>query len=92
MALSRVMDMVSQAEKEGVSLAVLISRELTVEEMDTAQEELARELDSNFESISSFMADIEVPSLEDALADLENSTDHVQKSASDKAESASSPY
>ncbi len=84
MDLSRVTDMVSQAEREGVSLAVLISREMTADEMDAAQAELARELDSNFESIRSFMADVEVPSLDEALAAFENGADHLARGASDR--------
>lgn len=62
-----MIEMVSQAEKEGVSLAVMIAREMTAEEMDAAQLELASELSTRYTSIKHFMADVEVPSIEEAL-------------------------
>lgn len=36
--LSRMMELVSQAEKEGVTLAAMVTREMSVEEMELAQD------------------------------------------------------
>lgn len=68
MGLSRVRELVSQAEKEGVSLGILIAREMTAEEMDLAQSQLCGELEASYSSISNFMAKIEIPSIEDILS------------------------
>jgi len=68
MGLSRVRELVSQAEKEGVSLGILIAREMTAKEMDLAQSQLCGELEANYSSISNFMAKIEIPSIEDILS------------------------
>ena len=68
MGLSRVMELVSQAEKEGVSLGVLISREMSPEEMDAAQSDLFAALSENYCSIDHFMADVNVPSIDDILS------------------------
>jgi epoxyqueuosine reductase QueG len=85
MGLSRVMDLVSQAEREGTSLGVLISHEMTEDEMAEAQQELRAALDENYTSIESFMADVEVPSLEDALSRNESSPGPVMNALSDEA-------
>ncbi len=68
MGLSRVMELVSQAEKEGVSLGLLISRELSPEEMDEAQADLATALSENYCSIDHFMAEVAVPSIDEILS------------------------
>ena len=61
------MELVSQAEREGVSLGVMISREMSVEEIEAAQLDLAEAMKKNFANISRFMADVEVPSLEELM-------------------------
>ncbi len=62
------MELVSQAEKEGVSLGVLISRHMTPDEMDAAQMDLAAAMNENFAAISHFMAGVEVPSIEEIVS------------------------
>ncbi len=68
MGLSRVMELVSQAEKEGVSLGVLISKEMSPEEMQAAQIDLAAALSENYASIGDFMAGIKVASIDEILS------------------------
>jgi hypothetical protein len=68
MGLSRVTELVSQAEKEGVSLGLLISREMSLEEMDAAQLDLAAALSENYCSINHFMAEVKVPSIDEILS------------------------
>ena len=68
MGLSRIMELVSQAEKDGVSLGVLISREMNGEEMESAQTELALAMRENYASIKHFMADIDIPSIDEVLS------------------------
>lgn len=77
MTLSRIMELVSQAENEGITLAEMISRTMSSEQIDSAEAELAEELSHNYGNIEEFMSDVEVPSLdeieslsEDLLTDL----------------------
>jgi len=60
---------VSQAEKEGVTLAEIIAREMSLEEMELAQDALAAHLSDNYESIRDFMSDVSVPSIAEVMAD-----------------------
>jgi len=68
MTLSRIIELVSQAESEGITLAEMISKSMSSEQIDVASMELAEELSNNFENIESYMSDVEVPSLEDIAA------------------------
>ena len=68
MTLSRIIELVSQAEREGITLAEMISKSMSSEQIDVASMELAEELSNNFENIESYMSDVEVPSLEDIVA------------------------
>ena len=68
MTLSRIIELVSQAEREGITLAEMISKSMSSEQIDVASMELAEELSNNFENIESYMSDVEVPSLEDIAA------------------------
>jgi hypothetical protein len=68
MGLSRLKELVSQAEREGVSLGVMISRRMSPEEIEMAQMELAEELCANHVSIERFMADVKVPSIDEIIA------------------------
>jgi len=77
MTLSRIMELVSQAENEGITLAEMISRTMSSEQIDSAKAELSEELSLNYGNIEDFMSDVEVPSLdeieslsEDLLTDL----------------------
>jgi len=63
MAAVDVGELVSQAEKERVTLAEIISRTMTPEQMDELQNGLRTELASNYGNIEGFMRDIKVPSL-----------------------------
>lgn len=68
MALSDMMRLASQAEKEGVTLAERISRSVSPEDIDRMQEELERELAASYRNIEEFMGGIEVPSIDDILS------------------------
>jgi hypothetical protein len=63
MARATLVDLVSQAEKEGITLAEVISRSLSPKELDLMQAELADELSNNYRNIEEFMSGVEVPSL-----------------------------
>jgi len=74
MAALEVGELVSQAEKEGVTLAEMIYRTLTPEQIDEMQSGVCIELASNYGKIERFMHDIKVPSL-DELMGLDELTD-----------------
>jgi hypothetical protein len=74
MAALEVGELVSQAEKEGVTLAEMISRTLTSEQIDEMQSGLCIELASSYGKIEGFMRDVKVPSL-DELMGLDELTD-----------------
>ena len=63
MAPVTLVDLVSQAEKEGITLAEVISKTLDPRELDLMQAELAHELSENYRNIEEFMSGVEVPSL-----------------------------
>jgi hypothetical protein len=63
MAGMTLVELASQAEKEGITLAEVISRTLDPRELDLMQAELADELSENYRNIEDFMSGIEVPSL-----------------------------
>ena len=58
-----LVELASQAEKEGITLAEVISRTLDPRELDLMQAELADELSENYRNIEGFMSGIEVPSI-----------------------------
>jgi len=74
MRMTRVtlVELVSQAEKEGITLAEIISRTLNPEELDLIQSNLENELSENYRRIENFMGEVEVPSLTE-LMDLDTS-------------------
>jgi len=63
MSLSRIEELVSQAESEGVTLASLISRYMTPEEISDAQHDLASAIAVFSSRTQDFMAGVEVPSV-----------------------------
>lgn len=63
MASVTLVELASQAEKKGITLAEVISRTLDPRELDLMQAELADELSENYRNIEGFMSGIEVPSL-----------------------------
>ena len=63
MAGVTLVELASQAEKEGITLAEVISRTLDPRELDLMQAELADELSENYQNIEGFMSGIEVPSI-----------------------------
>ena len=63
MARVTLVRLASQAEKEGITLAEVISRTLDPRELDLMQAELADELSENYLNIEEFMSGVEVPSL-----------------------------
>lgn len=81
MAAIDVGELVSQAERERVTLAEMISRTMTLEQMDELQSGLRTELASNYGNIEGFMRDVRVPSLYeltglDELIDMDSVTDN----------------
>lgn len=68
MAYSNMMRYVSQADKEGVTLAEVLTRKLSARDLDEIQAALAEELSSNYRNIEDFMNDVSVPSIDEVLA------------------------
>jgi len=62
-----VSELVRMAEAERLTLAEVISRELTPEQIDSLQGTVSLDLTHNFESISDFMVDVHVPSSDELL-------------------------
>jgi hypothetical protein len=56
-----VEELVRMAEEERLTLADVMSRELTPKQMDALQGTISLGLTHNFESISEFMSDVQVP-------------------------------
>ncbi len=69
MMLARVMELVSQAEREGVTLAAMMSKEMSSGEMELVQRDLIARLNDNYSKIESFMAEVTVPSMDRILAE-----------------------
>jgi len=63
-----MMELVSQAEREGVTLAAMVSREISSEEMELIQEDLASRLSENYAKIENFMSEVNIPSMEEILS------------------------
>jgi hypothetical protein len=63
MACVTLVELASQAEKEGITLAEVITRTLDPRELDLMQAELANELSENYRNIEEFMSGVEVSSL-----------------------------
>lgn len=63
MASMTLVELAGQAEKEGITLAEVISRTLDPRELDLMQAEIADELSENYRNIEGFMSGIEVPSI-----------------------------
>jgi len=62
------MELVSQAEREGITLAAMFTREMSVGEMELVQDELAGHMNDNYAKIKEFMAGISIPSMEEVLS------------------------
>lgn len=84
MGLSRVMELVSQADEEGVSLGLLISREMSPEEMDEAQADIATALSESYCSIDRFMAEVTIPSIDEILSKGDTNLTSAGRSPSDE--------
>ena len=71
-------NLVSQAEREGVTLAEILNRELGPGDLDKIQSFLSDEISRNYNAIEEFMRDVEVPGTydfssmdDDTLCDLQ---------------------
>lgn len=53
--------LISQAEEEGITLAQVMTRELSMNEIDQVQESLRTEMADNYAAIEDFMENVEVP-------------------------------
>jgi len=67
MAYSRLMELASQAEAEGITLAELLARDFGSDELDSVQAELTSEISEGYGSIGAFMEGVDVPSIEEFL-------------------------
>ena len=65
---ARLLKLAGQAEKEGVTLAELLTRDMSPEELDTAQAGLAIDLAENYSDIEEFMDGVEVPSIDEIIS------------------------
>lgn len=77
MSVAMMIELVSQAEKEGTTVAEIIARQLTVEQMDKAQADLEERLAENYRSIEEFMADVCVPSIDEVMSMSEDERSHM---------------
>jgi|GEM_PF-1590677 len=68
MSLSKLVELVGKAEEEGVTLAAMISANLSPEDLEAARLELSLELSRGYSAIEDYMEEVEVPSLEDIVA------------------------
>mgnify|MGYP007088118958 CR=1 FL=1 len=82
-------DLVSQAESRGVTLAEVLSSELSAKDMDEMQSELGQRMSENYSSIERFMAGVEVSSIADfsglSTADLDEFQAQILAALSDDA-------
>ena len=53
--------LVSQADQNGVTLAEIMAKELSPDEIDRMQQYIRREMNDNYSAIEVFMQDIDVP-------------------------------
>ena len=53
--------LVSQADQNGVTLAEIMAKELSPDEIDRMQQYIRREMNDNYSAIEGFMQDIDVP-------------------------------
>ena len=73
MSHARLLGLVRQSEREGVTLAEIILKTVSAEELDKLQSELAEDLSEGYESICEFMSGVDVPSLEEIMRTEETS-------------------
>jgi len=71
--------LVSQAEREGVTLAQMMEKELSVSEIDRIQQFIEREMSDNYAAIENFMKDVEVPGTYDFSSMGEEQLDVIQE-------------
>ena len=62
-SLSSLEELVSQADREGVTLAEVIARSMTPKQMNVLQRGVQAELRENYTKISDFMDDVETSSI-----------------------------
>ena len=67
MTRATLIELVSQAEREGITLAEVISRTLSPRDLDLIQSNLEDELSENYRKIEDFMGGVEVPSLTELM-------------------------
>ncbi len=79
-AMQAVLDkLVSQADREGIPLAEVIAKELSVNEIDRIGEFLRKEMSENYSAIEGFMRDIEVPGTYDFSSMADEQLDVIQE-------------
>ncbi len=71
--------LVSQADREGIPLAEVIAKELSVNEIDRIGEFLRKEMSDNYSAIEGFMKDVEVPGTYDFSSMADEQLDVIQE-------------
>ena len=71
--------LVSQAEEEGVPLAQVMARELSMDEIDSLGGFLKTEMDENYAAIADFMRDVDVSGSYDLSSMSEDQLDELQQ-------------
>lgn len=79
MAAYSIEELVSQAETAGMTLAEVLSSQLSADEVDRLQSAVRARMAENFRTIESFMADVEVPSLADLCNLPDDELDEMQR-------------
>jgi len=87
--VSSLDELVSQADREGVTLAEVIARSMTPRQMNTLQKGLTTELERNYAKISAFMEDVDISSMVEiegmSIEELMGLRNEIMQSASDAA-------
>ena len=71
--------LVSQAEEEGVPLAQVMARELSMNEIDSLEGFLREEMNENYAAIADFMRDVDVSGSYDFSSMSEDQLDELQQ-------------
>jgi ribosomal protein S12 len=91
-SVSSLDELVSQADREGVTLAEVIARSMTPGQMNTLQKGLTAELEDNYAKISSFMEHVETSSMVEiegmSIEELMGLRNEIMQCASDAAGAA----
>jgi len=86
-SVSSLEELVSQADREGVTLAEVIARSMTPRQMNTLQKGLTSEIKGNYAKISTFMDEVETSSMTEiegmSIEELMGLRNEIMRGASD---------